>query len=173
MSVKAKNKTVPLALGEKIKKVLANYVITQFILMIIVSLLVWGILALLNIKYAMVLGVFTGVLSIIPNYGMVISSFLIALVAIFDKVVFLSGMPPFVEGVAVIIILIALNKLVDLLLAPLFLGKTNKINPLLLILVVISGTILFGVPGAILSVPLLLVVKTILEHFNIRIDFKK
>ena len=150
----------------KIVIVLKNYLVTQFVLIIIITLAIWGILSILNVKYALILGVFTGVLSVVPNYGVIISSIVVALVAILDKAIFLPTLPSYVEGLAVIAILLIFNKLVDIFITPLFLGKTNNINPLLLTIVVILGTVLFGVPGAILSVPVVLVIKTILDHFH-------
>jgi predicted PurR-regulated permease PerM len=154
------------SLMRKIVIVLKNYLVTQFVLIIIITLAIWGILSILNVKYALILGVFTGVLSVVPNYGVIISSIVVALVAILDKAIFLPTLPSYVEGLAVIAILLIFNKLVDIFITPLFLGKTNNINPLLLTIVVILGTVLFGVPGAILSVPVVLVIKTILDHFH-------
>jgi len=45
-----------------------------------------------------------------------------------------------------------------LILTPLLLGKTNKINPVVLILVVFLGTTFFGVAGAFLAIPVLLII---------------
>lgn len=163
-----KNVTASPSLGQKIKKVLINYLLTQLVLMIIVSLAIFGILTLLNVKYAVLLAILTGVLSVIPNYGMIVSSFIVALVAIFDNAVFLPNLPPFVEGLAVILILVILNKLSDTFLAPILLSKQNKINPLLIFFTVILGTLFFGVIGAVLAVPILLVIKTVLDHYNIK-----
>lgn len=160
-------KNKQLGLMRKIGMVLKNYLVSQFVLIIINTLAVWGILALLNVKFALILGVFAGVLSIVPNYGIIVSCLIVALVAMLDKAIFLPNLPSFVEGLVVIAILVIFNKLVDLLISPLFLSKTTNINPLLLIFVVILGTILFGIPGAILSVPVILVVKTIMDHFHL------
>jgi predicted PurR-regulated permease PerM len=161
---KINKKALSETLGEKIKKVLLNYFTTQFILMIIIGLATWGALSLLDVRYTVLLAVLTGVLSGIPTFGMIIATIAITLVAIFDKAVFLPNAPAIVEGLVVLLIFILLNKFVDLILAPIFLGKTNKVNPLILILVVFIGSIFFGPIGAILAIPLLLVVKTVIEH---------
>lgn len=164
-SLKERNKT-SLTLVEKIMKVLINYVTTQFVLMVITSLAVWGILSLLKVKYAVILAVLTGVSSAIPNFGIIFSSIVVTLVTIFDGTTFLPSLPPLLEGIIVLAFILLLNKLVDLVLAPFLLSKANKINPLLLIITVILGTALFGIAGAVLSVPLVLVIKTVLEHYS-------
>ena len=153
-------------LGEKIKKVLINYLTTQFILMVIVGLATWGILTLLNVRYAVLLAILTGVLSAIPNFGILVATVVASLVAVFDQVVFLQNVPSIIEGIVILVIFVLLNKLVDLFLAPFFLGKTNKINPLVVFLVILLGTIFFGVWGAIFAMPVFLIVKTVLEHFS-------
>lgn len=159
------NKTQP-DLTSMIRVVLVNYLKTQFVLMLIVTVLVWGILSLINVKYSIILAFFTGALSIIPFFGMTFASIAACLVAIFDMVVFLPNVHPIIEGLVILLIFFILNKFVDLLLAPLFLGKTNKINPILLILVVFFGTIFFGIMGAFLAVPILLVLKTTIEYYS-------
>lgn len=164
--VKIQKKKVSLSLGQKIGKTLLNYITTQFILMVLVGVASWGILSLLNVRYAILLGVLAGVSSGIPNFGMIVTTVAATLVAFFDKVNIWNGSSPWLEAFLVLIIFVLLNKFVDLILAPIFLGKTNKINPFIMFLLVLLGTIFFGVWGAVLAVPVFLVVKTIIEHFN-------
>lgn len=166
--VKIKKRVAPLTLQDKIKKVLANYFSTQFVIMIIVGVATWGILTLLHIKYPIILGVLTGVLSGVPNFGMFIAIIAIFFVAIFDKVVFLPNTAPIVEGLVVLVIFVLLNKIVDLLVTPIFMGAATKINPIVMFVVIIVGTAFLGPIGAVLAVPLYLVVKTIVTHFSER-----
>lgn len=154
------------SLGGQIIKVLFAYFTTQFVLMIIVGLATWGILSLLNVKYAVLLGAITGILSGIPNIGMFFATIALVLMAIFDKVNFWQNSSPVIEGVIVLIIFIVLNKFVDFLLAPIFLGKAVKLNPIILFFVIILGTVLLGPAGAVLAVPILLVVRTIVKYYN-------
>lgn len=159
-------KKTSLTLGGKIGKVLMGYFTSQFFLTIFVALLVWGILFLLEVKYALLLGVLTGVLSVIPTFGIITASLMVALVAIFDHVRFLSNYPEFVEGLLLLLILAILNKVVDLFLTPIILAKVGKVNPLILFAVVLVGTIFFGVLGAILATPVFLILKTVWEYYR-------
>jgi predicted PurR-regulated permease PerM len=163
---KIKKKSNPLTLGGKIRDVLVKYLTTQFVLMVLVGVASWFILDLLNVKYAVILGIATGTLSIVPGFGMIIATIAASLVAIFDNVVFLPRMSAFFEGVVILLIFLVLNKIVDWLLAPIFLGKVAKVNPIIVLLAVVLGTLFFGVPGAFLAVPVLLVAKTIIDHFS-------
>ncbi len=154
-----------LSLGGKIKEVLANYLKAQFVLMAATALLAWGVLSLLKVKYALFLAVLTGTLSLVPNFGIIIASAAAFLVATFDKVVFLPNYLPVVEGLVILVIFFILNKLIDIFLAPLLLAKAGQENPLILLFLVVLGTLAFGLPGALLSVPLFLVLKTVWNHF--------
>lgn len=155
-----------LSLGQKIGKALLAYFTTQFILMILVGVATWGILSLLDVRYAVILGVITGALSGVPNIGMIFATAAIVLVAIFDKVSFWPNSSPIIEGILVMLIFIFLNKVVDFILAPIFLGKAVKVNPIILLLVILLGTIFLGPAGAILAAPIYIVVKIIVEHSN-------
>ena len=88
-----RDKKIQPILVDEIKIVLINYLKTQFVLMLIVTALVWGALSLIGVKYAVILAFGTGALSAVPFFGMTIASIIAGLVAIFDQVVFLSSMP--------------------------------------------------------------------------------
>jgi|WetSurSiteA1Bulk_404760.scaffolds.fasta_scaffold01079_8 predicted PurR-regulated permease PerM len=159
-------KIVSSTLGGKIKRVLVGYFTSQFILTVAIALVVWGGLFLLNVRYALLLGVLTGVLSTIPNFGIITASIVVALVAIFDHVRFLPKYPEFVEGLLLLLALALLNKIVDMFLLPIFLAKVGKANPIAIFAVVIIGTFFFGFVGAILATPIFLILKTIWEHYR-------
>jgi predicted PurR-regulated permease PerM len=157
---------VQTSLISEIKVVLINYFKTQLVLMLIVTALVWGVLSLLGVKYSVILAFGTGSLSVVPVFGITIASIIVSLIAIFDQVVFLPNLPAFVEGLVILLIFFILNKLVDFLLTPIILGKTNEINPIVLILIVFLSTIVFGVFGAFFAIPALLIIKTIWKNLR-------
>ena len=165
VKVKTKKKIPEQSLGKKIVKVLVNYFTTQFILMIIVGFAAWGILVWFKVQYAILLAILIAILSVIPHFGMALGSITAAIVAIFDKVVFVNNAPAIVEGILLLLALFVLNKIVDFLLAPIFLGAANKVNPLIIFFAVILGTLTFGLVGAILAVPVTLVAITVWQHF--------
>lgn len=153
-------------LGSEIKKVLVNYLTTQFILMVLVGFAAWGVLSLLKVGYAVPLAIITGILSGIPNFGMFLSTIIAAVVAVMDGINMWTDSPAWLEALIVLVVFFIFNKVIDLIIAPVFLGKTNKINPLVIIVVVTIGTIFFGIPGAVLAIPLYLVARTAFGHFG-------
>lgn len=163
---KAKKEAKQQPLSRKISKVLVNYFTTQFILMVIVGLATWGILSLMNVQYAVLLAVVTGIMSSIPGFGMLTATVIIATVAIFDNVGMWTNSPVWLEGLVVLTVFFIFNKIVDLALAPIFLGKATKLSPFTVILLVVLGTMFLGVWGAVLAVPIYLVIRTSIEHYR-------
>lgn len=155
-----------LTLGQEIGKVLGNYLMTQFILMLLVGFGAWGLLSLLKVGYGILLAIITGALSGVPGFGMTISAIIIAVVAVLDKSSMWPGSSAWLEALIVLVVFFIFNKIIDLVVAPIFLGKTVKINPLVIILLIAVGTVTLGIAGAILAVPIYLVIKTVANHFN-------
>lgn len=152
-------------LSQKIAWVLWVYIKTQFVVIVIVTLVSWGMLSLLDVKHALLISVITGSASIVPIFGIIITAIISALVAIFDSTRFLPG-PAIVEGLAVLMLYGAINIGVDYFLSPYLIGKSTKIHPLILVTVILLGSFAFGFIGALLAIPILLVAKTIVENFK-------
>ena len=161
-----KKKLTETNLTAEIVTVLAGYVKTQFLVYASVTGIVWIVLAALGVRYAVLLAFVTGALSTVPLIGMTIAAGIAGVVAVFDGARFLAGLNPIFEGIAILLIFFLINQLIDFFLAPYLLGKAAKIHPLLILCAVVIGTWVFGIPGAVLAVPVLLVTKTILKHYR-------
>jgi predicted PurR-regulated permease PerM len=151
-------------LSQKIANTLTAYFTSQFIVVVIVSVASALILSLLGVKLAILLGLITGALSVVPVFGLIIAALLASAVATLDNARFLSSVPEIIEGLAVLGIFILFNFLTDMLLSPYLTGKITHVHPLIILAVVIAGSLVFGFIGTILAVPTLLVVLTILKH---------
>ncbi|MBP9814242.1 AI-2E family transporter [Candidatus Woesebacteria bacterium] len=156
----------PKILSEKIVDALVSYIKTQLLLTGIIAMISWALLSLLNVRYAVLLSIFTGALSAAPIFGMLISSVIVALVAIFDSTRFLPNLPKVLEGLAILCMFGLFNFLIDYFVSPYLIGKSTNINPFLLLIVVIIGTAAFGIIGALLAVPVMVVIKTVIDHYN-------
>lgn len=150
-------------LSQKIAEVLRLYIKTQFVLIIIVGFISWGMLSLLGVEYALLLSVLTGSASIVPVLGIVLTSLIASIVAIFDSTRFVPNLPVVVEGLIVLVLYGILNIVTDYILSPYIIGKSTKVNPMLVLVAVIAGALAFGFVGAFLAVPAMLVIKTIIE----------
>ncbi|TAK04918.1 AI-2E family transporter [Patescibacteria group bacterium] len=117
----------------------------QLILMLIIGLVMYGGLALLDVKYALVLGLFAGLMEFIPYVGP-----LLALVPAF--IMALSDSP--VKAGLVIVLVIIIQQLENHVLVPKVMQKAVGINPLISIFSVMIGARLGGVIGALVAIPI-------------------
>lgn len=154
------------SLSDQILAALSKYAKTQLILTVIIAGVSWVLLSYLNIRFALLLAIFTGAASIIPVLGITLAAITVAIIAMFDGVRFLPNSPPLVEGLLVLLMYGVLNIALDYFLSPYLTGKMVHIHPVLLLLGVIVGTVVFGVLGALLAVPVILVVKTVIDYYN-------
>lgn len=159
-------KRVEKTLPDMIWTVLVSYAKTQLLLTFIVTIVVWIILSRLGVQFALLLALMTGAASVVPIAGMLTAGIITALVAIFDSVRFLPALPSVWEGIAVGCLYAVLNVLIDYFLSPYLVGRSVKINPFVLLVFVLIGSSLFGIWGALLTTPVILIVRTINEYYS-------
>lgn len=118
------------------------YVRTQVLSMISVGLMVMIGLFILNIKYAFLLGLISGVLDIVPIVGPTIA--LIAIIA----VAYSAG---WVKIILAIVAFLIVQQLSNYVVRPFLFGKFMALHPLTLFLALFIAQQYFGVVGVILS----------------------
>ncbi len=133
---------------EDIHSVIVSYIVGLFILMIVVSILGFVALYIVGVDYALLFGVFGGVMYIIPYIGAVLSFVPPIIVAI---VVHHS----LLMAVEVLVALLVVHFISGNIIAPFIYSKQLKIDPLAVLLSILLFGKLLGVWGVILSVPLL------------------
>ena len=62
------------------------------------------------------------------------------------------------DALLVVLLLIAVQNIEGYILQPLLLGRSIKLHPLAVVLPIACGLVIFGIPGALLAVPLVTVV---------------
>lgn len=143
----------------KVKDVMRNYVSGLMIVILILSVLNTVGLTVLGIPFALFFGVLAALLTVIPYIGVLIGSLLPALMAFITKdslwypvgVVALFSFIQFLEGNFI---------------TPKIVGSRVSINPLAAILALIVGGAIWGIPGMILFVPFLGMLKVILDNIE-------
>jgi predicted PurR-regulated permease PerM len=103
-------------------------------------------LRLLGVNYPILLGVFSGVVNIVPYLGPVTACLVSCLIAVTQ----FHTLDPVLN---VVLLYLALKLLDDLFLQPMMIGKSVELPPMLLVITIIVGEKLFGIPGMILGVP--------------------
>lgn len=136
----------------KIEERLGAWVRGQLFLSLIIGVLVYIGLFLLNIPYALTLAIVAGILEVVPVIGPIVASIPGILLAFTIS-------PVLALGVAVMYFVI--QQLENHLIVPQVMGRAVGLNPLVVILAIAVGSRLLGIMGALLAVPLTVVLQII------------
>jgi putative permease len=151
------NSTVVHDIVEKVQQILRKYIIGLFIEMCVVSVVVFIVFWSFGIKYAALLAIITGLLNIIPYIG-IFSAMLISFLITFATAAATGKL-------FLVVITLVMTHLVDSnILLPGIVGSKVKINPLITVLGVVLGEMIWGVSGMFLSIPVIAVLKIIFDR---------
>jgi predicted PurR-regulated permease PerM len=114
--------------------------------------------AIIGVPLALPLAVIVFLSAFIPLIGATVAGILAALVAL------VANGP--VAALIVVIIVIAVNQLEGNFLQPVVMAQSLKLHPLVILLALTAGTILGGIVGAVLSVPIAAVAWAIIKTWN-------
>ena len=140
------------------KTVIQHYLVGLVIEAVIIALMNTIALLILGIQYALLLGVISALLNVIPYIGGFIGVLLFILVALLTK------SPIYI--LYVIMIYSTIQFVDNHYIVPKIVASKVKINALFAIVVVIAGNALWGIPGMFLSIPLLAIVKLICDNIE-------
>ena len=144
---------------EQVQYMIRKYIIGLLIEMAIVSLVVCLVFWMLGIKYAVLLGLLTGLFNIIPYIG-IFSALVISSLVTFATATILS------KVILVIVTLIVVHLIDSNILLPVVVGSKVRINALVTVLGVIIGEMIWGIPGMFLSIPVIAVLKIIFDRVS-------
>ena len=140
---------------------LAGVVRGQLLICVINGALTAVGFALVGLKYWPVLALFATVLSIIPIFGVIVSSVPAVAIGLTQNV----GTAIFVLAWIVVIHQIEAN-----FLNPKIMGDAAKIHPVLVIFALVVGEHLFQTKGALLAVPCMSIAQSLFLHFRARVE---
>ncbi|RKE20911.1 AI-2E family transporter [Streptomyces sp. TLI_171] len=115
---------------------------------------------LLGVPMAMPLAVIIFLGAFVPLVGALVTGTIAVLIA-------LVTVSPF-KALMVLVVLIAVQQLEGHILQPLILGRAVRVHPLAVVLGVAAGSIIGGIAGAIVAVPLIAVTNTVTGHLRRR-----
>lgn len=143
----------------RIRKLIQSYLSGMFIEMIFVISLNSITLLILGVPYAIFLGIISGFLNIIPYLGILVAMLLAVSFALITS----SGL--FVP--VLILICLSVIHLIDAnFIVPNVVGSKVKLNPLFTIMAVLMGSLLWGIAGMILFIPLLGMLKAVFDNID-------
>jgi len=146
-----------------VEKKLGEWVRAQTTLMLIVGIMCYLGLILLGIEFALPLALLAGLLEIVPNIGPTLS----AIPAILAGLV----ISP-LTGLAVAALYFLVQQLENHVIVPQVMKKGTGVNPLITILALGAGFKIGGILGAVLAVPFIILVETILKEIFLSEEFK-
>lgn len=139
-----------------------HFLSSQLIDGIVIGIITSIAMSIMGVKYAVLLGFMIGLFNLIPYIGAIIA------VTIAGIITLLTG--GFSQAIWMLVIVIILQQIDANIINPKIVGNSLKINPLLVILAVTLGGAYFGLIGMFLSVPIVAVIKVIIEDF---IDYRE
>lgn len=139
----------------KVERKLGLWLRGQLLLGLLIGVLTWLGLTILQIEYALPLAIIAGVLELVPLVGPIIA-------AIPSIIIGLTISPAM--AVAVTILYLVVQQLESNLIVPKVMERAVGLNPLLIIIALLAGGSLMGIMGAIIAVPLAVVISAVLEE---------
>ena len=141
----------------KVSKVSQKYVTGIFLDVVILSVLNSTGFLIIGLPHAILFGVLISMLNVIPYIGVLIGSALPILMAFltFDSI----GYAVAVTGVCVFVQFLDNN-----FITPLVVGSSVSINPLTATIVLIASSLIWGIPGMVLCLPLTGMVKVVCDN---------
>ena len=145
-------------ISEHIKNIIRKYIVGLFFEMVILVVAGCLIFWIIGIKYVFLLGLIVGVFNLIPYVG--IYTALVIGAAITFATVDSS------HALYFVIAIVCIHLIDSNILMPKIVGSKVKINPLMVILGVVAGELMWGIPGMFLSIPYLAIAKVIFDRIN-------
>ena len=140
----------------EVRNIIRGYIVGLSLEMGIVAALAMIIFLLIGIKYVILLALIVGIFNLIPYVG-IFTALLISMIVTFSTSDLRHTL--LVGGAIVLIHLFDSN-----ILMPRIVGSHVRINPLFVVLGVVSGELLWGVTGMFLAIPYLAIAKVIFDR---------
>lgn len=147
-----------IAIGRSVGQKFRAYFTTRFIVSLISAGLYMGWLALFGVDYLVLWGILTVLLNFVPTVGSIISGMLPVIYVLVTR-----------DLASATIIgggLLVIEQVIGNFLDPRLMGKRLAISPLVVLVALMFWSIVWGVAGALLAVPLTVLLTMVMAHFE-------
>lgn len=134
-----------------------RYITTKFLMSLIMGVVVGIILWIFGVDFVIIWAVLTFLFHFIPNIGSIIAVILPCLIALVQY-------ESFGYAAMLAVVLIVVQNIIGSVLEPKVFGNRLGLNPLVILLSLLLWGYIWGIVGAILSVPLTAIVKIIISR---------
>jgi predicted PurR-regulated permease PerM len=142
---------------DRISETLERWLIAQILTMAAVFLVTWVGLALIGIQGSFILGIQAGLLTFIPTVGALIGGLIVVLASL------ASG---WVAAASAFALFLGIHALESYILTPMLQRQALDIPPATLFAIQILLGVVFGIWGISLALPLMAIVKVLIDHFK-------
>jgi predicted PurR-regulated permease PerM len=153
----ARHRARATAIVDRIGDTLERWLIAQIVTMIAVFLVTWIGLWIIGIQSAFILGIQAGLLAFIPTIGALIGGLIVVLASL------ASG---WVAGFSAFVLFMGVHALESYVLTPIIQRHALDIPPATLFAFQILLGVVFGIWGLALALPLMAIVKVMIDHFK-------
>jgi predicted PurR-regulated permease PerM len=142
---------------DRISETLERWLIAQLLTMAAVFLITWIGLTLIGIQSSFILGIQAGLLTFIPTVGALIGGLIVVLASL------ASG---WVAAASAFVLFLGVHALESYILTPILQRQALEIPPATLFAFQILLGVVFGIWGLALALPVMAVVKVMIDHFK-------
>ncbi|MBV8460406.1 MAG: AI-2E family transporter [Candidatus Eremiobacteraeota bacterium] len=140
-----------------VDEIVGGFIRGQLVVGACVGLLITVMLLTLGIKYALLIGVFAGVVNIVPYLGAIASAVPAVLIALFTH--------GFGWALLVVAGYVLVNQIEGHIIAPNVVGQRVGLTPLMVVVAILIGAELGGLLGMFIAVPTAAVIKALVLRF--------
>jgi predicted PurR-regulated permease PerM len=126
---------------------------------IVLGFLLWVGMSIIGLQYALTFAVLSGLLTVIPNYGSIISAIPPILFALQDSPT---------KALLVLLVYVIVNQFEGNVLYPLIMARAVSLHPAVVAIGVIVVAALFGVIGLFVSVPILSLAAILVDELRVK-----
>jgi len=157
-------------LYQRVRRIWMSYLRGQIVLMLIVGVTFTIAWTVIGIPGGLVLGVIAGFLTLIPDVGPFLAAMLAVGVALLEGSIW-SWMPisHLIVGLIVLAVYIILITIKNFWVRPVIMGRSVQMNESLVLISILLATVLWGILGVLIIVPVLASLVVILDYLRRRI----
>ena len=139
-----------------LRTVVGGYIRGQVITSTCIAIFTFTVLTLAGVPNAIAFAVLAAFVDIIPIVGAVIAVFMPTIAAFQESPT---------QAVVVLVALLAYQQFEDRILTPRVYGRTLNLPPVIVLIAVLAGGQLFGIPGVLLALPGAATARVVLDYF--------
>lgn len=143
-------------LVQKADRAVGGFLRGQILITIVLGIMIWIGLSLIGVPFATAISVLAAIFNLVPYLGPIIG--------VIPAVLLAFTVSPLAALLTVVVFVVA-NQVEGNLLGPLILSRSVDLHPVTVLLAISAGLGLLGILGALLAVPVVALVKVLLEDY--------